>query len=74
MFPIETQGTEGPWAAAFANAMGGSPDIYSNAQAGDDDWCDHFSPRSNSLLLPLLLSRLRQLYVCQPEKRCSSLL
>ncbi len=49
MFPIETQGTEGPWAAAFANAMGGSPDIYSNAHAGDDDWCDHFSAPSNSL-------------------------
>jgi hypothetical protein len=32
------QGTEGPWALAFANAMGGSPDIYNTVQAPDDDW------------------------------------
>jgi len=32
------KGTEGPWAAAFASAMSGSPDIYSATQAPDDDW------------------------------------
>lgn len=32
------KGTEGPWAIAFANAMSGSPDIYSAKQAPEDDW------------------------------------
>lgn len=32
------KGTEGPWATAFANAMSGSPDVYSASQAPEDDW------------------------------------
>lgn len=36
------QGTEGPWATAFANAMSGSPDIYCATQAPEDDWCPLF--------------------------------
>ncbi len=32
-----TQGTEGPWASAFASAICGSPNIYASPP-GEDDW------------------------------------
>ena len=35
---LVSQGTEGPWAQAFANAMAGSPDIYSEDTPPEDDW------------------------------------
>ena len=32
------QGTEGPWAAAFAQAMSGSPDLYSQTEPAEGEW------------------------------------
>ena len=32
------QGTEGPWAAAFAQVMNGSPDLYSQTQPAEGEW------------------------------------
>ena len=32
------QGTEGPWAAAFAQVMSGSPDLYSQTQPAEGEW------------------------------------
>lgn len=32
------QGTEGPWAAAFAQAMSGSPGLYSQTEPAEGEW------------------------------------
>lgn len=32
------QGTEGPWAAAFAQAMSGSPDLYNQTEPSEGEW------------------------------------
>ena len=36
--PCVLQGTEGPWAAAFASAMGGSPTMYSASEPAEGSW------------------------------------
>ena len=33
-----SQGTEGPWAAAFAQAMSGSPGLYSQTEPAEGEW------------------------------------
>lgn len=32
------QGTDGPWAAAFAQAMSGSPALYSQTEPAEGEW------------------------------------
>jgi len=36
--PACLQGTEGPWAAAFAQAMSGSPDLYGQTEPAEGEW------------------------------------